>query len=47
MSYFAKINNFTIPLKEKFENNVIEDIFIDSFKSYKIELHFELEEVFY
>lgn len=45
MSYFAKINNFTIPLKEKFENNVIEDIFIDSFKSYKIELHFELEEV--
>ena len=45
MSYYAKISNFTIPLKEKFENNIIEDIFIESFKSYKIELHFKLEDI--
>lgn len=44
MSYLAKINNFNIPLKEKFENKVIEDISLDSSKGYKIELHLDLEE---
>ena len=44
MSYIAKIDGFNIPLKEKFENNIIKDIFVDSSKSYKIELHLEKEE---